>query len=36
MKIGTKLVLALALPLISIVLLFGYLNLRRSQTLLRQ
>ncbi|HEX9428102.1 MAG TPA: ATP-binding protein [Candidatus Polarisedimenticolia bacterium] len=36
MKLGTKVVLAMALPLIGIVILSGYLNERRSRTLLQQ
>ncbi len=36
MKLGTKVVLALALPLIGIVVLFGYLNERQSRALLQE
>ncbi len=36
MKIGTKLVLSLALPLPAIVVLSGYLNQWRSRALLQQ
>ncbi|HKN48344.1 MAG TPA: hypothetical protein VJ144_10275, partial [Candidatus Polarisedimenticolia bacterium] len=36
MKIGTRLFLSLALPLIAIVLLFGYLNRLRSRALLQE
>ncbi len=36
MKIGTRLFLSLALPLIAIVLLFGYLNRQRSRALLQE
>jgi two-component system, NtrC family, sensor kinase len=35
-RIGTKLVLSLSLPLIAIVALSGYLNLRRSRALLQE
>ncbi|HEU4401292.1 MAG TPA: ATP-binding protein [Candidatus Polarisedimenticolia bacterium] len=36
MKIGTRLILSLALPLVAIVVLFGYLNERHSRALLHE